>query len=240
MPRCCWKGSSSSRPAYHAARRSTMLRCSRSANCISRPRSQVEQLLAGDRSHRGYRTLHALTQVGRGRHERAIEIYRELLPGARQPAELHLSIAHLLKTLGHTEAAVAEYRAAAAARSGYGDAYWSLANLKTYRFTDEELERMVAAESAPATCADDRYHLCFALGKALEDRQEYPRSFEYYSRGNSQRRSAGSYRPEQIEHNTRLQMEVCTPALFARHRGGGAVAADPIFIVGLPRSGSRR
>ena len=97
---------------------------------------------------------------------------------------------------------------------------------------------MIAAESAPATSADDRYHLCFALGKALEDRAEYPRSFDYYRRGNALRRSVGPYRPEQIEHNTRLQMEVCTPELFARHRGGGACAADPIFIVGLPRSGS--
>ena len=199
---------------------------------------QVERLLAADRTNRGYLTLHTLTQVGLGRHQRAIELYRELLPGARQPAELHLSIAHLLKTLGQTDAAIAEYRAAALTRPGYGDAYWSLANLKTYRFTDEELEQMIAAESAPATSADDRYHLCFALGKALEDRQEYPRSFEYYNRGNELKRSGGSYLPEQIERNARLQMEVCTPALFARHRRGEGGAADPIFIVGLPRAGS--
>ena len=199
---------------------------------------QLESLLAADRSNRGYLTLCALTQVGLGKHERAIELYRELLAGAQQPAELHLSIAHLLKTLGRTEAAVAEYRTAAATRPGYGDAYWSLANLKTYRFTDEELERMIAAESASATSANDRYHLCFALGKALEDREDYPRSFEYYSHGNALKREAGSYRPEQIERNTRLQREVCTSALFARHRGGGAAAADPIFIVGLPRAGS--
>jgi tetratricopeptide (TPR) repeat protein len=199
---------------------------------------QVEKLLAVDPTNRGYLTLYALTQVGLGKHERAIDLYQKLLPGAHQPAELHLSIAHLLKTLGNTEAAIAEYRAAASTRADYGDAYWSLANLKTYRFTDEELGRMVAAESAPSTSADDRYHLCFALGKALEDRQEYARSFEYYSRGNALKRSAGSYRPEQIERNARLQMEVCTPALFARHRGGGAGAPDPIFIVGLPRSGS--
>jgi len=224
-------------PEYHAARFDYAQVLSK-RQLHFEAEKQVEKLLAEDRSHRGYLTLHALTQVGLGRHERAIEIYRELLPGAQQPAELHLSIAHLLKTLGDTAAAVAEYRAAASARAGYGDAYWSLANLKTYRFTDEELERMIAAESAPAPSADDRYHLCFALGKALEDREEYQRSFEYYSRGNALRRSAGSYRPEQIEHNTRLRMEVCTPELFARHRGGGAGAADPIFIVGLPRSGS--
>src|SRR5579872_3642930 len=74
---------------------------------------QVEKLLAADRTNRDYLTLHALTQVGLGRHQRAIELYRQLLPGAQKPAELHLSIAHLLKTSGHTEAAIAEYRAAA-------------------------------------------------------------------------------------------------------------------------------
>jgi tetratricopeptide (TPR) repeat protein len=199
---------------------------------------QILKLLDTDRTNRGYLTLYALTQVGLGKHERAVELYRQLLPGARQPAELHQSIAHLLKTLGRTETAIAEYRAAASVRFGYGEAYWSLANLKTYRFADEELERMTAAEASPSTSSDDRYHLCFALGKALEDRQEYPRSFAYYSRGNALKRSTGSYRPEQIERTARLQMEVCTPALFDRHRGGGTVAADPIFIVGLPRAGS--
>ena len=199
---------------------------------------QAQKLLAAEPAHRGYRTLLAMTQVGLGRHERALALYRELLTGAQQPAELHLSIAHLLKTLGSTEAAVAEYRRAADSRAAYGDAYWSLANLKTYRFTDGELERMITAESAPSTGAEDRYHLCFALGKALEDRGQFEQSFRYYSRGNALRRSGSEYRPEQVERNTQLQMEVCTPALFARHARSGAPAADPIFIVGLPRAGS--
>ena len=197
---------------------------------------EAEKLLAADPSNRNYRTLHALTCVGLGLHERAIELYRELLTGAAQPADLHLSIAHSLKTLGRREEAIAEYRAAAAARPGYGDVYWSLANLKTYRFTDEELEQMTTAE--PAASLVDRYHLCFALGKALEDRQQYASSFEYYARGNALKRAASHYRPEVLELNTRLQIEVCTPGLFARNKGSGASSADPIFIVGLPRSGS--
>jgi len=197
---------------------------------------EAEKLLAADPSNRNYRTLHALTCVGLGLHERAIELYRELLTGAAQPADLHLSIAHSLKTLGRREEAIAEYRAAAAARPGYSDVYWSLANLKTYRFTDEELEQMTTAE--PAASLVDRYHLCFALGKALEDRQQYASSFEYYVRGNALKRAASHYRPEVLELNTRLQIEVCTPGLFARNKGSGASSADPIFIVGLPRSGS--
>jgi tetratricopeptide (TPR) repeat protein len=203
-----------------------------------RAQEQAEKLLAADPSNRNYRTLHALTCVGLGQHERAIGLYRELLSGATQPADLHLSIAHSLKTLGRREDAITEYRAAAAARPGYGDVYWSLANLKTYRFEDGQLQQMQAAEAAAATSIVDRYHLCFALGKAFEDRQHYEKSIEYYSRGNALKRGESHYRPELLELNTRLQMEVCTPGLFARNADSGVRAADPIFIVGLPRSGS--
>ncbi len=201
-------------------------------------REQAERLLATEPANRNYRTLHAMTYVGLGLHERAIELYRELLTGAAQPADLHLSIAHSLKTLGRSAEAIVEYRAAAAARAAYGDAYWSLANLKTYRFEDGELQQMRAAESAATTSVVDRYHLCFALGKALEDRQQYEKSFEYYARGNALKRSESRYRPELLELNTRLQIAVCTPEVFARNKDGGARAPDPIFIVGLPRSGS--
>ena len=199
---------------------------------------QSERLLALDPADRNYRTLHALACVGLGQLERAIELYRGLLIGAAQPAEFHLSIAHAYKTLGRGAEAIAEYRAAAAARSGFGDAYWSLANLKTYRFPEEEVRDMRAAETAAGTSVVDRYHLCFALGKALEDREQYAQSFEYYARGNALKRAESQYQPELLERNTRLQIAICTPELLARHRDGGVPDADPIFIVGLPRSGS--
>jgi tetratricopeptide (TPR) repeat protein len=227
-------------PEYHAAR-FDYAQVLVKRHMHESAREQVEKLLASDGANRNYRTLYALTFVGVGQHERAIELYRELLSGAAQPADLHLSIAHSLKTLGRRDAAIAEYRAAAAARAGYGDVYWSLANLKTYRFEDEELQKMMAAESAASTGVIDRYHLCFALGKAFEDRQQYSQSFEYYARGNALKRAESHYRPEVMELNTRLQVEICTPALFARHEADGATAtpdASPIFIVGLPRSGS--
>ena len=224
-------------PNYYAARfEYAQVLCRR--HLYLEAQQQAETLLGVDRSNRDYRTLHAMTCVGLGQHERAIKAYRALLPGATHPAELHLSIAHSLKTLGQQAPAIAEYHAAAAAREGFGDAWWSLANLKTYLFSDAELEQMRVAEAAAATSAVDRHHLCFALGKALEDRGEYAPSFEYYARGNALKRTASRYRPEVIEQNTRLQIEVCTRQLFAQHEGSGAQAADPIFIVGLPRSGS--
>jgi tetratricopeptide (TPR) repeat protein len=202
-----------------------------------RAQSEVLKLLAVEPANRNYRMLHALTCVGLGQQERAVVLYRELLTGATQPADLHLSIAHSLKTLGRRDEAISEYRAAATVRPGYGDVYWSLANLKTYRFEEAELTQMYAAESSPSTPAVDRYHLCFALGKALEDQKQFEASFEFYARGNALKRAESRYQPQMIELNTRQQIEVCTPALFARG-SSGIQAADPIFIVGLPRSGS--
>jgi tetratricopeptide (TPR) repeat protein len=201
-------------------------------------RVQLDKLLEIEPANRQYRTLYATTCVGLGEHERAITLYRELLADAPGAADLHLSVAHSLKTLGRQEEAIDAYRTAAAARPHFGDAYWSLANLKTYRFTDDEIARMQADESEPAVALADRYHLCFALGKALEDRGEYRESWRYYERGNGLKRSESRYRPEILETNTRKQREVCTQSFFARRARWGVESPDPIFILGLPRAGS--
>jgi tetratricopeptide (TPR) repeat protein len=224
-------------PDYHAAR-FDYAQVLVKRHMYAAAQEQARKLLAANASDRNYHTLLAMTYVGLGLHQRAIELYRELLAGAKQPAELHLSIAHSLKTLGHREAAIAEYRTAATARAAFGDAYWSLANLKTYRFEDGELAQMRTAEAAASTSRVDRYHLCFALGKALEDRAQHEESFAYYARGNALKRADSGYRPEVIELNTRLQIDVCRRELFERNQDGGVPAPDPIFIVGLPRSGS--
>src|SRR5204862_1929813 len=130
------------------------------------------------------------------------------------------------------------YRAAAGARADFGDADWSLANLKTYRFTDAELERMRGLEATTTTGLVDRYHLCFALGKALEDRGEYEESFQYYERGNAYKKSESRFDLGAMERNLRLQATLCTREFLAARAGGGCQRPDPIFIVGLPRSGS--
>ncbi|HEY4974131.1 MAG TPA: sulfotransferase [Steroidobacteraceae bacterium] len=201
-------------------------------------REQLEILLKLEPQSRQFLTLYATACVGLGEHEKALTLYRQLLAGAPAAADLQLSIAHSLKTLGRRAESVTAYHAAAAARPSFGDAYWSLANLKTYRFSDAEIERMGAEEPAPTTALVDRYHLCFALGKAFEDRGAYEQSWHYYERGNALKRSESHYRPEIIEANTRRQIEVCTRAFLASRAGQGALDPDPIFIVGLPRSGS--
>jgi tetratricopeptide (TPR) repeat protein len=203
-----------------------------------RAREEMEKLLKKDPENRDYRTTHATICTGFGDYEKALPLYRAILDETPDRSELHLSIAHALKTVGRTGEAVESYRAAAASRPHYGDAYWSLANLKTYRFTDAEIAQMRADEAAPRIGLEDRYHMCFALGKALEDRGEYAESFAYYERGNALKKSECRYRPEPLERNARLQEEVCTRDFFGTRHGVGCDSPAPIFIVGLPRSGS--
>lgn len=209
-------------------------------------------LLASDPQNSEYRTLRSAILVGLGRQDEAIALYRALLaelpdrPGrgvdaaalAAARADLQLWLGHALKTIGALPEAVAAYRAAIAARSDFGDAWWSLANLKTYAFADADLAAMHKAETAEDCAVPDRLHLAFAQGKALEDRQCFAEAWACYERGNAIMREQSRYRPEIFETNTREQKRVCTSAFFAARVGWGCEAADPIFVVGLPRSGS--
>jgi len=224
-------------PDYQAARydyADTLVRRHKYAQA----RQEIDRLLAIDPRHPDYLMLAATTAVGLGENERAIGLYEEMLALAPNSPDVHLWIAHALKTVGRVPEAIEAYQAAAAARPDFGDAYWSLANLKTYRFSDAEMARMRAEEAAPTTGLIDRYHLNFALGKALEDLGETAESWRYYEQGNALKRSESRYRPEVFETNTRQQIEVCTAAFFARRAGWGDPRPDPIFILGLPRSGS--
>jgi tetratricopeptide (TPR) repeat protein len=224
-------------PDYHAARfdyAQVLLDRHRHTRALE----ELKKLLAAEPGNRSYRTALATAHVGLGDAAGAVARYRELLTETPQAPDLHLSVAHALKTLGQQQQAIESYRAAAALRPSFGDAWWSLANLKTYRFTDSELQSMRAQEAAASTELVDRFHLCFALGKALEDRGEYAESFRYYERGNALKRSQSGYQPRFIERNARLQAEVCTAQFFAAQAGIGCPGNAPIFIVGLPRSGS--
>ena len=222
----------------HRAARHEYAQCLILRHKYPEAREQLEKLLEIEPRNTEYRSLAATAAVGLGENERAITLYRELLADMPGSPDIQLWLGHALKTVGQTPEAIAAYRAAAAARPDFGDAYWSLANLKTYRFEDSEIVRMRAEEASATTAAIDRVHLCFALGKALEDQGETAESWRYYDRGNAVQRSESRYRPEIIEVNTREQIRVCTPGFFAGREGWGIVDRDPIFIVGLPRSGS--
>ncbi len=200
---------------------------------------QAELLLArypGDTET--IRALHASACSGAGRNDDAIQSYKMLIEAHPDNHFFPLSLAHVHKADGDIDTAVALYRQAYRIKRDYGDAYWSLANTKSHAFTEQELARMTEVESDPATGAEDRIQLCFALGKAHEDRRNHQPSFDYYSRGNTLKQEKTQHSPRHLRVRVDSQVEVCTEALFAGKRGLGLEAPDPIFIVGLPRSGS--
>ena len=237
-PNCCSRARSPSRPTIAVARHEYAIVLVKRHKHVE-ARREMEKLLQLDPAQP--RLPHDLRDgVHRTQRLRsALPLYREVLAETPNDPELHLSIAHALKTLGRTEEAIASYRAAATARPRFGEAYWSLANLKTYRFTDAEIARMRSDEAAGDTALADRYHLCFALGKALEDRAEYAESFAYYERGNALKKTemplpagtAGAKRPAASVDLHAGILRRARPAAAAR-------IPAPIFIVGLPRSGS--
>ncbi|WP_421847460.1 sulfotransferase [Novosphingobium sp.] len=209
-------------------------------------RDALEPLLQAFPANHVYRTHAATIQIGLGDSESVIPAYREMLseitddaPAAPlRRADLNLWLGHSLKTIGQTSEAIDAYMAATAIRPEFGDAWWSLANLKTYRFTPESIAIMRTQLDDPATAEIDRIHLAFALGKALEDAGDYEAAWAAYVRGNALHRAGSGYAPEVFEKNTSEQKRVCTPAFFAKRVGWGLDDPSPIFVVGLPRSGS--
>ena len=224
-------------PDYHGARYDYAVVLSQ-RHKHARALEEAQKLRRIEPENRAFRIVYANACVGLGDHDKALRVFRELLGEDAQRADLQLSIAHALKTLGRQPEAIESYRSAAAVRPSFGDAYWSLANLKTYSFTDDEIAHMRTQERADATALVDRYHLCFALGKALEDRACYEESFRYYESGNACKRNESRYSASSMDRSLRLQASVCTREFFAARKGFGCDRPDPIFIVGLPRAGS--
>jgi tetratricopeptide (TPR) repeat protein len=199
---------------------------------------EAEKLLARDPANPVFRTLVANARLAAGDFDAALAGYDAVLLQWPKAATIHLSRGHALKTIGRPAEAVSAYRNAYRAEPSFGDAFWSLANLKTYRFSQDELDQMMGAEADPRVSREDRVHLRFALGKALEDRGEFARSFGYYESGNALQRSRISYDPDIFDREVADVIARCDRSYFAARAGFGAGAPDPIFIVGLPRAGS--
>jgi len=209
-------------------------------------REALEPLLKRDPRNHVHRIQAATIKVGLGDFESVIPEYRAMLaeiegdtPDARvRRADLNLWLGHALKTEARTAEAIDAYMTATANRPDFGDAWWSLANLKTYRFSAESIAILKEQLESPTIADVDRVHVAFALGKALEDAGDYEGSWAAYSRGNTMHRASNGYVPEVFETNTREQKRVCTPAFFAAREGWGLDDPSPIFVLGLPRSGS--
>jgi tetratricopeptide (TPR) repeat protein len=199
---------------------------------------EVTELLEKDPRNPAYNNLKAAILARIGELQDAIEIYAGIL--AEHPAQpkIWLSYGHALKTSGRENDSVAAYNKSIELLPSLGEAYWSLANLKTAQFTNEDVEAMRLQLPRPDLTVDDRLHLHFAMGKALEDKGEYAASFEHYAQGNQLRRAQLPYQPDEMSTHVRRVKSLYTAQFFADRKDYGAAAQDPIFIVGLPRSGS--
>ena len=185
-----------------------------------------------------FQSQYAIDCMHTGKFEDALALFDKILERMPDDAATLVSRGHALKTYGRTEDAVKSYKAAYHARGDLGDAYYGLANLKTYRFSDAEISLMREQESSDQLAYANRIQLCFSLGKAFEDRQEYETAFDYYERGNDLKRAQCRYDADQMTEELQTQAQACGKALFERLGGKGHPASDPIFIVGLPRAGS--
>ena len=199
---------------------------------------QVEQLLAREPRHPGYRNLHAAVLANLGDYLGSIRIYEAVLREFPHQARVWMSLGHSLKTAGRQDDSIAAYRRAIALEPTLGEAYWSLANLKTFRFSAADVAALRAALARSDLADDDRLHFEFALGKALEDAGRYEESFAHYAQGNALRRAAHPYSAEENSRYVERSRALFTREFFAARAGGGSDARDPIFVLGLPRSGS--
>jgi tetratricopeptide (TPR) repeat protein len=224
-------------PNFRAARHNLALvlhRQARSAEAIV----EIDGLLADEPDHPSYANLKAAALSRLGDYAPAIALYERVLAAFPDQPKVWMSLGHALKTLGRSADSIATYRKALALMPTLGEAWWSLANLKTYRFSPDELAAMRAALASPAIGAEDRFHLEFALGKAEEDAAAYGASFAHYLAGNRLRRSLIDYSAEETQAEAARKQALYTPEFFAAREGWGCPAADPIFVVSLPRAGS--
>jgi tetratricopeptide (TPR) repeat protein len=199
---------------------------------------QAALLLKDQPAIPAFRLLFANAAVPVGEFDKALEYYDQLIEESTDNLHYHMLKGHALKSFGDRQGAVEAYQRAAAIKPDHGDAYWSLANVKTYRFKEAEIERMQRAEKNAATEAVDRYQLCFALGKSFEDNEKYETAFEYYARGNQLKLAKSRYRAERTDKEFARQQAICTRQFFDDRVGFGTQSNEPIFIVGMPRAGS--
>ena len=186
----------------------------------------------------GYRGMKAQSLGMLGEYERAKEGYEALLADHPEVLDHWIGYGHVLRSIGRTDDAIAAYRRSVELRPGFGSAYMSLANLKTFRFTVADVETMQDHLRRFDLPDKDRRQLHFALGKALEDRGDYADSFENYRKGSALRRKSSRDDPQVTARHVSRSKALFGPGFFRARAGFGCPSPDPIFIVGLPRSGS--
>ena len=206
---------------------------------LGRPAEALElldELFQAEPEAIGHLNLKAATLGRLGDFDEAIEIYAGVIERAPRQPRVWLSYGHMLKTVGKLDEGIAAYRQAIAIKPTLGEAWWSLANLKTVRFSDDDVAAMTAALAQPGLADDDRFHLDFALGKALHDAGRFDEAFAHYSAGNALRRRYHPPHPDEVSRTVERSIATFTREVLTAP--GGCEARDPIFIVGMPRAGS--
>ena len=222
-------------PAFTAARANL-------ATALHRQNKTAEALaqldLLQDQANPAHANLRAAVLGRLGDFDEAILLYEEILKRAAGQPKIWMSYGHALKTVGRTADAVAAYRRATALRPAFGEAWWSIANLKTAEFDAADIAAMEGALADRQASAEDRFHLYFALGKARGDHNDPQAAFACYAEGNRLRRIVQPYEADRTSQQVDAAIGLFTAGFFAAHRRSGCPAPDPIFIVGLPRAGS--
>ena len=202
--------------------------------------STLKEALKIDQNNALTHYLYAASLALAGQTETAATYYKNAVQIQPSLVGAHVGLGHVLKTLGDQEGGIASYRAAIALRPNLGEIYFSLSNLKTFRFTDDEIEDMVQRLNQESLDSESIVHFSFSLGKAFEDKKDYDKAFEYYLKGNEEHRANITYDPVQTELAHEKMRETYNQQFIKRIKETKPGNADPspIFIVGLPRSGS--
>lgn len=224
-------------PSFAAARYNYALLLQRREDS---PRAliEIEKCLEAEPDRPGYRNLAAVILGRVGEFSRASEMYARLLAEYPDQARVWLSYGHVLKTEGRQQEAIDAYRACIERDPQLGEAYWSIANLKTFRFEQSDLSAMKQQMEDSALSDKERWHLHFALGKAYEDTADYEESFRHYADGNALYLANHTYDADYITTRTERLMSGFSRDYFEKRKGLGSTAPDPIFIIGMPRAGS--
>jgi tetratricopeptide (TPR) repeat protein len=223
-------------PEFSAARANLVFVLQRQSK-FTEAHQHADRLLAEHPEDPAFLATKASVLARTGGYAEAITAYESILRRKPDQSRLWVSYGHVLKTVGRQADSVQAYRRAIAVAPGFGDAWWSLANLKTVRLDSADIRAMQDALKS-ANNASDRYHLHFALGKALEDAGDFQASFSHYAEGNRLRRAELPYDPDETSLHLKRCKALLGSAEFATRSGAGDPAADPIFVVGLPRAGS--
>ena len=200
--------------------------------------SHAKVLVEQEPKNPQFQSVFAVESMQSGDYDTALRTFDSILKILPEEPATLTSRGNALKTQGKKEEAIDSYRRAIKKYPAHGEAYYSLANLKLFTFTDTEIAAMESQEQNPGVSHMARIYLDFALGKAFEDMGDYDKAFSYYERGNSFKRSQSRFISEDLTAEFKAQAEVFSQGFVQKYTDSGFDAPDPIFIVGLPRSGS--